>query len=143
MSVVSASAVGGGGGGAQASPVRSAMCAAARGGITAPLDVQNAAADVWSCTVRTRRESASSASPSCGSHLVLSERSSQGERRRDWAGCTRTLLAMIASSGASNGACGPRRAPAADASYALEVCRNSAVRSRACLAGEAGVVASK
>jgi hypothetical protein len=62
------------------------------------------------------------------------------ERR---AGRARTLLAMIASSGASNGACGPRRAPAADASYALEVCRNSAVRSRACLAGDAGVVASK
>jgi hypothetical protein len=57
--------------------------------------------------------------------------------------CARTLLAMMASSGASNGACGPRRAPAADASYALEVCRNSAVRSRACLAGDAGVVASK
>jgi hypothetical protein len=55
----------------------------------------------------------------------------------------RTLLAMMASSGASNGACGPRRAPAADASYMLEVCRNRAVRSRACLAGDAGVVASK
>jgi hypothetical protein len=55
----------------------------------------------------------------------------------------RTLLAMMASSGASNDACGPRRAPAADASYMLEVCRNSAVRSRACLAGDAGVVASK
>jgi len=57
--------------------------------------------------------------------------------------CARTLLAMMASSSASNGACGPRRAPAADASYALEDCRNSAVRSRACLAGDAGVVASK
>ena len=53
------------GGAHAASPARSAICAAARGGITAPLDVQNAAADVWSCTVRTRRESASSASPSC------------------------------------------------------------------------------
>lgn len=54
-----------------------------------------------------------------------------------------TLPAMMASSGASSGACGARRAPAADASYALDVWRNSAVRSRACLAGDAGVVASK
>jgi hypothetical protein len=59
------SALDGGGVGAHAaSPARSARCAAARGGITAPWDVQNAAADVWSCTVRTRSESASCASPS-------------------------------------------------------------------------------
>jgi hypothetical protein len=61
----SGTVVGGEGGAHAASPARSAIWAAARGGITAPLDVQNAAADVWSCTVRTRRESASSASPSC------------------------------------------------------------------------------
>ena len=48
---------GGGGGGVDAHaprPARSAMCAATCGGTTAPLDVQNTAADVWSCTVRTR-----------------------------------------------------------------------------------------
>ena len=55
----------------------------------------------------------------------------------------RTLPAMMASSGASNGACGVRRALAADASYALDVCRNNAVRRRACLAGDVGVVDSK
>lgn len=44
---VGTSEVGGGGGGTNAaSPARSARCAAARGGTTAPLDVQNAAADV-------------------------------------------------------------------------------------------------
>ena len=37
----------------------------------------------------------------------------------------------------------PRRASAADTSYMLEVCRNSVVRSRACLAGDMGVVALK
>ena len=56
--------VGGGAGAHAAKPARSARCAAARGGTTAPWDVQNAAADVWSCTVRTRSESASCASPS-------------------------------------------------------------------------------
>jgi hypothetical protein len=55
----------------------------------------------------------------------------------------RTLPAMMASSGASNVACSTRRAFASDASYALDVCRNSAVRRRACLAGDVGVVASK
>jgi hypothetical protein len=67
VSVLSAggSALDGGGAGAHAaSPARSARCAAARGGIAAPWDVQNAAAEVWSCTVRTRNESASRASPS-------------------------------------------------------------------------------
>lgn len=57
----------GGGGDASAHaarPARSARCAAARGGTTAPWDVQNAAADVWSCMFRTRSESASCASPS-------------------------------------------------------------------------------
>jgi hypothetical protein len=49
----------------------------------------------------------------------------------------------MASSGASNGACGARRAFASDASYALDVCKNSAVRRRARLAGDVGVVASK
>lgn len=121
------------------------MCAAARGGITAPLDVQNAAADVWSCTVRTRMESASSESPSCGGQKVQFDLIFYLFRTvtAEGTSCVRTLLAMMASSGASNGACGPRRAPAADASYALEVWRNSAVRSRACLADDAGVVASK
>jgi len=56
--------------------------------------------------------------------------------------CARTLLAIMSGSGASNGVCGPRRAPAADALYVLEVCKNSTVRTRACLAGDAGVVAS-
>jgi hypothetical protein len=70
LSVVRASPVGEGGGAQAASPARSAMCAAVRGGITAPLDVQNAAADVWSCTVRTRMESASSESPSYGDQKV-------------------------------------------------------------------------
>ena len=55
---------GGGAGAHAARPARSARCAAARGGTTAPWDVQNAAADVWSCTVPTRSESASGASPS-------------------------------------------------------------------------------
>ena len=46
----------------------------------------------------------------------------------------------MASSGASNGACGVRRALAADASYAVDVCRNNAVRRRACLAGDVGLL---
>ncbi len=54
-----------------------------------------------------------------------------------------TLPAMMASSGASRGACGARRARAAAALYAVEVWRKSAVRSRARLDDDAGVVASK
>ena len=61
----------------------------------------------------------------------------------NWWHTRRTLPAMMASSGASNGACGARRAFAADASYAVDVCRNNAVRRRACLAGDVGVVDSK
>ena len=61
----------------------------------------------------------------------------------NWWHARRTLPAMMASSGASNGACGARRALAVDASYAVDVCRNNAVRRRACLAGEVGVVDSK
>jgi len=55
---------GGGAGAHAARPARSARSAAARGGTAAPWEVQNASADVWSCTVRTRSESASCASPS-------------------------------------------------------------------------------
>jgi hypothetical protein len=64
LSAGGSSALDGGAGAHAASPARSARCAAARGGTTAPWDVQNAAAEVWSCTVRTRSESASCALPS-------------------------------------------------------------------------------
>jgi hypothetical protein len=50
----------------KASPARSVSFVAARGDITAPWDVQNAAVDAWSCMVRTRSESVSCALWSCG-----------------------------------------------------------------------------
>ena len=46
------------------SPARSASWAAARGGITLPLDVQNAEADTWSWMSSARSDSASCALPS-------------------------------------------------------------------------------
>lgn len=54
-----------------------------------------------------------------------------------------TFPAMMASSGASRGACGARRDWAADTSYEVEVWRKSAVCRRARLEGEEGVVDSK
>ena len=106
-----------------------------RGGITAPWDVQNAAADVWSCTVSARSERASCASPSCDDGYYLYGALKMGRGR--------TLPAMMASSGARRGAWGARRACAAATSYAVDVWRKSAVCSRARLAGDAGVVDSK
>jgi hypothetical protein len=89
------------------SPARDASCAAARGGTTAPWDVQNAAAEAWSCTVRTRSESASCALPSWHRRPGYSQQVGRKVGRVEG---FRTLPMRMASSGASSAAYGARRA---------------------------------
>ena len=124
------------------SPCLSASARATRGEIALlPPVAQYASADAWSRTVSARSVSAAVWLPSCGEGKGV-RRFSLGVFGHDETRA-RTLPSTIATSTASARSRGARRARTARASYRLEFCRKSAVRRRARLAGESGVVDAK
>lgn len=125
------------------SPCLSASARATRGGIALlPPVAQYASADAWSRTVSARSVSAAVWLPSCGGEGGVGLDAPGGLSGRDETRA-RTLPSTIATSTASARSRGARRARTARASYRLEFCRKSAVRRRARLAGESGVVDAK